>query len=999
LFLNGIYWGTYDPTEQENAGFSAAYYGGSKDDYDVVEQGGLKGGSLTAYNAMVAIPSPIDNTKYEQMKGYLDIPQFIDYMLLHFWVGHQDWGDDINKNWYAARNFKTNGTFKYFPWDMENLMWDQTVDRTTVASPASGLHPKLVTNAQYLLDFADRVQKHMVSPDGALLSAAATARWNKWQSVLTNAIACESARWGDYRRDVHQNSAGPYVLYTWNGTFITEVNRLKNTYFPNRVTGQVSPTQGVLPQLRSRGLYPMLNAPEFRDNSNNALVSSQRVPAGFQLKMQFPTGTSFNTSGTLTTNAGTFYYTTDGADPRVYYDTTGAKTPTAVAYASPIPINTTTTVKARTLNGTAWSALMEATFTVGPTQPPVRITEIHYNPPANQGGASAEFIEIQNTGTKAVDIGNWSFDGVDLVIPAGTILGAGDRMVFASNNSPATFAAQFPGVTVGAYFGGSLDNGGERLALIDATGRTIVSVDYDDVAPWPITPDGGGYSLEIIDPNGDPDSPANWKASNAVKGTPGAANSAPAVPAVTISEFLAVNTGAYSFGGQNPGYVEFYNSSASPVDLSNYQLTVNGGTSSLPPGTSIDAGTYLLVHYHPVTVPDLWVQGSIDDQQGDIRLANAAGVFMDGVRYGPQAANYSFSRIGGAWTLSNPTPGAANTAATVGAQTTLRLNEWLANPAPGADDWLEITNPGAAPVALTGMFVGTSTQLFRISAPAAVAAGGYVQYLGNRGGSHGNNLDFQIPAAGTTLSLYDSTGTLADSQIYTAQTEGVSRGRLPNATGAATALPYPSPRFANYAAISGPQINEVLVTNLNGDNAPWARRSPWVELKNPTGGAVSLAGWQLRSTSLGSAWTIPAGVTISAGGYLPIWADQAQPASTVNGPHLNFAFTPPTDPSLVDGLELVNALGADRGSDYVGQTNPRSQHRPSQRRDVGASQRADARHAQQPARRSRAGFGVADQRVVFRRGHTRQRIRLRRTLQYECTARGPRGTVPERRPE
>ena len=41
-----------------------------------------------------------------------------------------------------------NGTFKYLPWDQENR-WDPTVNRTTVASPPSGLHPKLVASAQY----------------------------------------------------------------------------------------------------------------------------------------------------------------------------------------------------------------------------------------------------------------------------------------------------------------------------------------------------------------------------------------------------------------------------------------------------------------------------------------------------------------------------------------------------------------------------------------------------------------------------------------------------------------------------------------------------------------------------------------------------------------------------------------------------------------------------------------------------------------------------------
>ena len=909
LFINGIYWGTYDPTEQENNGFAAAYLGGAKDDYDVYDQSVLKSGTATVYNAMTAIASPIDNPKYEQMKGYLDVPWFIDYMLLHFYLGHQDWGDATNKNWYAVRNNKTNDKFKYLPWDMENLMWDQTVDRTGVASPPSGLHPKLVTNTQYLLDFADRVHKHMVAPDGALTPAAGIARWNKWQSIMTNAIACESARWGDYRRDVHGfNTTG--VLYTWNGAWITEVNRLKNTWFPNRGTGTVTATQGVMPQLRTRGLYPMLNAPEFRDNATTAVVGSQRVPAGFLLKMQFPTAAPVNTAGTATTSVGTFYYTTNGADPRVYYDTTGARTPTAVAYSGPIAINSTTTVKARTLNGTTWSALNEQTFTVGFTPQTVKITEIHYNPPVSLGGRSAEFIELQNTGATGVDMSKWSLEGVDFVFPTGFVLGAGDRVVIASNNSPSTFAAQFPGVVVLGYFGSSLDNNGERLTLKDASLSSVFSVDYRNSGPWPIEPDGGGRTLEIIDPNGDSLSPFNWKASDAAKGTPGAANSTLPTPTVRISEFLVKNGGAYTTGGVNPGFVELFNSGPSSVDVTGWKFE-GAGVFTIPSGPSIPPGGYLVVHWSPVPLPSPYVIGSLGDSHY-LTLSMGNGTFVDGVQYGPLATDYSFSRIGGVWTLSTPTPGSAGIAAATAPQTSLRLNEWLANPTPGFDDWLELANTSATlPVSLTGLWLGGSGELFRIAAPCAVAPGGYVRLFCNKGGDDGNDIGFNLPTSGTTLSLSDGTGTQFDTLTYGTQTEAVPQGRLPNATGPIVTLPFPSPGLANYSTLTNqPMINEILLTNFTGDNAPWGARPSWIELKNPSVSAVNLSGWRLRWPDYADDYyfAFPAGTTIPAGGYLAIWADVLRPSSTVAGPHLNASAAVY---GILSGaqLELANSIG------------------------------------------------------------------------------------------
>ena len=907
LYINGIYWGVYNPTEQENQVFGATYFGGNKDDYDSYNQAELKSGTATAYNAMIAIgaTNSMTNAQYEQMKGYLDVTEFQDYILLHFYLGHTDWGSDA-KNWYAVHSRVNGGTFKYLPWDMENVMISTTQDDTdpTLFPGPSTLHAKLINNAQYKLDFADRVNKHMVQPNGALTPTANVNRWNKWVATILDGMACEAVRWGDYRRDVHQNRSGTYLLYTWNNTFMTEVNSLRNAYFPVRTTN-------VLAKLRTRGLYPLTNAPEFHNNSDSALVSSQRVSAGYQFKL-----TPATTPPGGTTNSSDIWYTTNGADPKVYYATIETTTPGAVNQTTPaaITISATTTINARAYSATTgWSALSQATFTVGTTQPSVRITEIHYNPPGGQGGTSAEFIEIQNTGAVSVDLSGWYFDGVDFIFPQGTIIGAGARLVVANNNAPATFAAQFPGVSVLGYFGGSLDNGGERLALNDAHGKVVVSVDYDDTAPWPTSPDGGGTTLEIINPDGDPDSPFNWKASNAAKGTPGAANSAVGAASVVLNEFLTTNTGAYTFSGVNPGYLELYNQSGASADVSGWTVVLDGTVvATLPGSTSLAPGAYLVVHFYPTALPGFSATTSLPSTRGDLWIVNNTAQVVDGVHYGPQAANYSFSRLAGNWTLSTPTPGAVNAAVAVAAPTNLRLNEWLANRAPGNDDWVEILNMhGSQPVLLTGLVASTSTQAFRITVPSALAPGGYVQFFCNSGSGKGNALDFQLPTEGTTLSLADSTGSTLDSVTFGVQAQEVSQGRLPNGTGSAVTLPFTSPAAANYAAITGgPQLNEILTQNLNVDNAPWALRSPWLELANPTGGSVSLAGWQLRDPKHPEKpWTFPAGVSLPGSGYLALWAEPTQPGSTVNSVNLNY--NPPglVTPLLADGVELVNPSG------------------------------------------------------------------------------------------
>ena len=354
-------------------------------------------------------------------------------------------------------------------------------------------------------------------------------------------------------------------------------------------------------------LYPRLNAPQFRDASD-VLVGSQRVAPGWLLKMTLPTP-----APTGTTSAGKILFTTDGSDPRVYYDTTGTQTPSAVEYAAPIPISSTTTVKARALDGTTWSALMEATFSLGSPLSPVRITEINYNPKGSQGGTAAEFVEVQNTGATAVDLSTWFFEGIEFIFPVGQTLGAGDRLVIASNNAPATFAAQFPGVAVAGYFGANLNNSGERLSLYDKTGRLISSVEYSDLSPWPVAADNGGYSLEVIDAGGDLQSPYNWKASAVLKGTPGSCEWQRDLRRRSSSASSWRMAAGYSIAERNVDYVELFNPGSQPGRCRVAGRYGRRAGSVMTPGGRADRGGATEVYAtSSTTVPGARLPGVLD---------------------------------------------------------------------------------------------------------------------------------------------------------------------------------------------------------------------------------------------------------------------------------------------------------------------------------------------------------------------------------------------------
>lgn len=141
----------------------------------------------------------------------------------------------------------------------------------------------------------------------------------------------------------------------------------------------------------------------------------------------------------------------------------------------------------------------------------IAITEIFYNPDGPD--ETTEFLELTNTGTSTVDLSGWTFtSGVSHTFAAGTSMSAGSSLVVASD--AASFAAEF-GFAPDATFGGNLANGGETLSLAAPSAGGLVAIDavaYDDATPWPVSADGDGDSLQIINTTADNTNPNNWGA-------------------------------------------------------------------------------------------------------------------------------------------------------------------------------------------------------------------------------------------------------------------------------------------------------------------------------------------------------------------------------------------------------------------------------------------------------------------------------------------------------
>jgi len=548
VYLNGLYWGMYGVHERPDEHFNADYQGGFDEDYDVIKHssGNIVNGSNANYLGMFSVANSGLSTpeKYAQIQQYVDVPDFINYMLTNFYAGNTDWA---HHNWYASRNRSDpDSRWRFHQWDAEHVLkgeGDNVTSRDNDRAPTR-LHQRLCANAEYKMLFADQVHEHFYN-GGPFSVEGATALYQNILDEIEQAIVCESARWGD------TYTSTPYTWDDW----ARERDRLLGSYFPGR-------TNTVLNQLRSRGLYPQLDAPELR-------VNGLRQHGGYYLPGD---GLTFDNPD----GVGTIYYTLDGTDPR---EPGGGLSSRAIAYGGgSVPIEENVHVKARVRNGTSWSALCGAEY-FRDVRDSLRVTEVMYHAPDPTDAERAagftdddlfEYVELINIGDEAIPLDRVRFvEGIRFTLPEMEL--EPDCLIVVAANRQA-FDARYDidgsGIVVAGEYEGSLDNGGEGIRLRTPVGDLLQDFRYDDA--WYGLTDGDGYSLTIVDPGGGLANwslEAGWKASHFEGGTPGAHDSGLRPGAVVVNEVLTHSDFAPN------DWIELYNTTGQDIDVGGWFLS------------------------------------------------------------------------------------------------------------------------------------------------------------------------------------------------------------------------------------------------------------------------------------------------------------------------------------------------------------------------------------------------------------------------------------------
>ncbi|MFF1879792.1 lamin tail domain-containing protein [Leifsonia sp. NPDC058230] len=468
--------------------------------------------------------------------------------------------------------------------------------------------------------------------------------------------------------------------------------------------------------------------------------------------------------------------------------------------------------------------------------PTVVINEVE-----SDGGTPGDWIELKNTGTDPVDLSGFivrdNKDADTFAIPAGTIVAAGDYYV----------------ADVDPEFG---LGGADSARLFEPDGTTLVDT-YTWTAAATTTygrcPDGTGAFTTTG------------------SSTRGAANdcSAPVSTALKINE-------VESDQGVPGDWIELVNTGATPVDASGYILKDNDDTDvfPIPAGTTIAAGGFYAADVDPV-----FGLGKADSAR---LFAPDGTTLLDTYSWTAHAAT-SYGRCpdgtGSFVTTVSTTKGAANDCAAAPVSS-VKINEVESNGGtPG--DWVELINTGGASVDLTGWSVldndDTHTKV-PLPAGSTIAAGGYFVV-------EESTLGFGLGAPDSAR-LFDASQTLVDSYSWT-QHAASTYGRCPNGSGA----------FASTTSTKGAANDCSVPVKINEVESDGGTPGDWIELINNGTSTVDLSGYILRDNDDSHTFTLPAGSTIAANGYL---AEDVDPSFGLGGADSARLFAP-------DGTTLIDS--------------------------------------------------------------------------------------------
>lgn len=500
----------------------------------------------------------------------------------------------------------------------------------------------------------------------------------------------------------------------------------------------------------------------------------------------------------------------------------------------------------------------------------------------NFNQATADFLELQNTGTNTVDLeglslsdepgfpGKWRFStGATLAPGAFRVVFCDPAQAASADNTGFGLSARGGAV----FLFNKSDRGGN---LIDAVHYGLQTADFSIAR----LPSGTG----------------NW---NLALPTPGAANAVAGLAsasAVRLNEWMADPAAG-------DDWLELHNGADQPVALGGLYLTDDLADKTLSPVAPLSflgAGAHAFVQF----IADGQAAAGADHVGFSLRksgealgLYSPAGLLLDGLTFGPQLTGVSQGRFpDGAPTFANFTRTTSPAASNYLPLSNAVINEVLTHTDAPFEDAIELHNPTGAAVDLSGWFLSNareSLKRFRIPNGTVLPPHGFAVFYEadfNRGPT-----PFTFNAARgdrAMLSQADALGSLTgyrDEAEFGAAENGVSFGRWTTSVGvdfiALSAhtfgqdAPLAVEQFRTGAGLpnAGPRLGPIVIGEIMYYAATGGverAEDEFIELQNVSGQVVPLYDpryatntWGLRDAV---EFSFPLNLTIAPGGRLVI---------------------------------------------------------------------------------------------------------------------------------
>lgn len=453
-----------------------------------------------------------------------------------------------------------------------------------------------------------------------------------------------------------------------------------------------------------------------------------------------------------------------------------------------------------------------------------------------------DWVEIINAGSTDVDISGWFItDDKQLerftekkTTPAakGTTLKAGEILVFEDQ--------------INFDFGLGKE---DMICLYDGNQKLMDSYSYTGHAK-------GTYSRVIGG-----DTFVDQQPTKGIANTPG--------DAVDPEESFVIN----EINSSPDDYVEFMNASNKEIDISGYEIRDNSDDHRwrFPDNTKAAAGKLILVEAATIgncydDQTDSYESGEFQEAIGigsgdSIRLYDEKGELIDEYAWTghasyegkEDAASYGRYPDGtGSFMLTKETPGAPNE----WYAPQLVINEVESNG--DVTDWVEVYNVGTAAIDLSGYYmldndpVGHAKDVTPIAEGTMLEPGAYYVFDQNK--------DFTFGLGnGDSVTIFTKDGVAVAKYVYTEHAKGVY-ARIPDGTGEFVDFPTATKGKANI--VTNPVVLNEIQSN-DPDKGP-----DWIELANPTSNALDISGLVIKDDDDTHSYTIPAGTSIPANGFL-----------------------------------------------------------------------------------------------------------------------------------